>query len=140
MPIQYTRMTRPIQTDGLLPWRGCTPRVAWLLRALALLAFLGMLNVLPKRLVVYGPQQTVETLNPKIGVHTRLTDEVDEWKVQRALQMVREMGSPWIVEYFPWGYSEPSKGRYSWGHADRVVDHALARQRALDSYRRMQAG
>jgi len=96
------------------------------LRLAVLLALVGMLNKLPKRLVVYGPPQTVETTNPIIGVHTRLTDEVDDWKIQRTLQMVREMGSPWIVEYFPWGYYEPQEGRYQWGHPDTVINHAVA--------------
>jgi GH35 family endo-1,4-beta-xylanase len=96
------------------------------LSALALLACLWCLNKLPQRLIVMGPPQTVVTTNPKMGVHTRLTDEVEEWKIQRTLEMVREMGSPWIVEYFPWGYYEPSKGAYDWAHADLVVDHAVA--------------
>ncbi len=60
-----------------------------------------------------------------MGVHTRLTDEVEEWKIKRTLQMVREMGAPWIVEYFPWGYYEPKKGVYNWAHPDVVVKHAL---------------
>jgi hypothetical protein len=47
-------------------------------------------------------QQRVETTNPKAGIHTRLTDEVEVWKIKRTLEMVREMGAPWIVEYFPW--------------------------------------
>jgi hypothetical protein len=38
--------------------------------------------------------------------------------------MVREMGAPWMVEYFPWPYIEPSKGNYSWSHADAVIKHA----------------
>jgi hypothetical protein len=97
-----------------------------LLRALFLLLFLWSVNKAPKRLVVYGPVQAVQTLNPKIGVHTRLTDEVEEWKIQRTLEMVRTMGSPWIVEYFPWGYYEPSKGDYAWGHPDVVINHAVA--------------
>lgn len=95
------------------------------LRVLFLLAVLHLLNRLPERLVVMGATQTVTTLNAKIGVHTRLTDEVEPWKIQRTLQMVRQMGSPWIVEYFPWAYYEPSKGRYDWAHADLVVDHAV---------------
>lgn len=85
----------------------------WLLRA-------------PEPIVRIGRPQQVQTANPKMGVHTRLTDEVEEWKIQRTLQMVREMGAPWIVEYFPWGYYEPEKGRYDWGHADLVVNHARA--------------
>ena len=57
-----------------------------------------------------GEPLTVRTVNPVMGMHTRLTDEVEEWKIARTLQMVREMGAPWLVEYFPWAYSEPSKG------------------------------
>ncbi len=95
------------------------------LRAAFLLLVLYSLNRLPERLVLLGEPQTVTTLNQKIGVHTRLTDEVEPWKIQRSLQMVRQMGSPWVVEYFPWAYYEPSKGRYDWGHADLVVDHAI---------------
>ncbi|NLX42779.1 MAG: hypothetical protein GXY79_04780, partial [Chloroflexi bacterium] len=63
----------------------------------------------PTRLVTVGEPQQVETLHPKIGLHTRLTDEVEEWKIQRSLQMVREMGASWIVEYFPWAYYEPRR-------------------------------
>ena len=74
--------------------------------------------------VVLDPPQKVTTVNPVVGVHTRLTDEVEEWKIQRTLQLVRQMGSPWIVEYFPWPYIEPARGRYSWGHADTVIQLA----------------
>lgn len=80
----------------------------------------------PAPLVVPGPRQIVATRNPKLGLHTRLTDEVEPWKIKRSLQMVREMGAPWIVEYFPWAYYEPDKGRFDWTHADLVVDHAVA--------------
>mgnify|MGYP007118539961 CR=1 FL=1 len=54
--------------------------------------------------VSLGPQQVVVTANPKLGIHTRLTDEVEEWKIKQTLEMVREMGAPWVVEYFPWAY------------------------------------
>lgn len=79
--------------------------------------------------VTLGPQQSVDTTNPKVGIHTRLTDEVEEWKIKRSLEMVREMGSPWIVEYFPWAYVEHEPGRYDWSHADQVIAHA--RQQGL---------
>jgi hypothetical protein len=78
----------------------------------------------PHVLVVLDPPQHVITANPLVGVHTRLTDEVEEWKIQRTLRMVREMGSPWVVEYFPWPYIEPAKGDYNWSHADAVIKHA----------------
>ena len=74
--------------------------------------------------VPLGPQRAVETINPKMGVHTRLTDEVEEWKIKRTLEMVREMGAPWIVEYFPWAYIEPRMGQYNWNHTDEVIEHA----------------
>jgi hypothetical protein len=74
--------------------------------------------------VPLGPQQTVLTINPKMGVHTRLTDEVEPRKIKRTLEMVREMGAPWIVEYFPWSYLEPLPGIHNWTHADLVVNHA----------------
>ena len=78
----------------------------------------------PRGIVLLGPQQRVESVNPKIGVHTRLTEEVEEWKIKRSLELVREMGASWIVEYFPWAYYEPEKGVYTWEHADIVVAHA----------------
>lgn len=77
-------------------------------------------------LVIIGPPHRVVTINPKMGVHTRLENEVEEWKIKRTLEMVREMGAPWIVEYFPWAYYEPRKGYFNWSHPDKVVDHALA--------------
>ena len=89
---------------------------------LALLCLLAGAPVTP--LVALGPQQTVHSANPKIGVHTRLTDEVEAWKIKRTLEMVREMGASWIVEYFPWAYHEPSPGSWNWSHADEVIDHA----------------
>jgi hypothetical protein len=90
-----------------------------LLGAVALLAGV---PVFP--LVALGPQQIVHSINPKMGIHTRLTDEVEPWKIKRTLEIVREMGTTWIVEFFPWAYYEPAKGRFDWTHADLVVDHA----------------
>jgi hypothetical protein len=68
----------------------------------------------------------VETINAKVGIHTRLTDEVEAWKIQRSLTLVREMGAPWVVEYFPWAYIEPVRGKFSWDHSDLVIQHALS--------------
>ena len=96
------------------------------LRAFILFALVYVTSAPVQRLVTVGEQQQVETNNPVIGVHTRLTDEVEEWKIQQTLVMVREMGASWIVEYFPWAYYEPEKGVYDFGHADMVIEHALA--------------
>jgi hypothetical protein len=94
----------------------------WRLALMAILVLLAGTPAYP--LVALGPQQTVYSINPKMGIHTRLTDEVEPWKIKRTLEMVREMGATWIVEYFPWAYYEPSPGRFDWVHADLVVDHA----------------
>ena len=92
---------------------------------MAVLALLCLVAGAPvKPLVALGPQQTVQSINPEIGVHTRLTDEVEPWKIKRTLEMVREMGASWIVEYFPWAYHQPSPGGWNWRHADVVIDHA----------------
>ncbi|MHB0877018.1 MAG: beta-galactosidase [Anaerolineae bacterium] len=98
-----------------------------LFRAAALGTAVAVLGTQPRPLVALGPQQQVATCNPKLGVHTRLTDEVEEWKVKRTLEMVREMGARWVVEYFPWAYCEPRRGVLDWSHADTVIAHA-ARQ------------
>ena len=78
----------------------------------------------PQPFVTLGPQQIVVTHNALVGVHTRFVDEAETWKIKRGLEMIRQMGAPWIVEFFPWAYYEKSKGRFDWGSADRIVDHA----------------
>ncbi len=112
--------------QGLLsaiPTRLRRVRPAHLLR-LALAIFILWAVRPPHVLIVLDPPQQVVTANPVVGVHTRLTDEVEEYKIQRTLQMVREMGAPWTVEYFPWPYIEPEKGEFAWGHSDAVIKHA----------------
>lgn len=94
-------------------------------RLLALVLLLSALQPAPV-LVTYGPRQAVHTTQPILGVHTRLTDEVEEWKIQRSLRMVREMGASWIVEFFPWAYYQASDGSVAWEHIDQVVGHAEA--------------
>lgn len=90
-------------------------------------ALLALIWLRPRAAVTVGPQQTVTGINPRLGVHTRLTDEVEEWKVRRTLEMVREMGAFWIVEYFPWAYVEPERpGQGEWQHSDMVMRHARA--------------
>jgi hypothetical protein len=103
--------------DSLRDWQ----RVA----RVVLLALVCLLAGVPGQpLVALGPQQAVRSVNPKMGVHTRLTDEVEPWKIKRTMEMVREMGASWIVEYFPWAYHEPTPGGWNWSHADLIVDHA----------------
>ncbi len=100
-------------------------------RVLANAARLGLAILLfswvhpPQPSAALGPRQTVQTNHPLLCVHTRLTDEVEPWKVLLSLQMVRQMGAPTIVEYFPWAYYEPRPGSFGWSHADMVVNDAV---------------
>ncbi len=94
--------------------------------ALQLAALLALLIVVrpPEPLIQLGPQQQVHTRNELAGLHTRFVDEVEPWKIQRGLSMVREMGVPWVVEFFPWAYYEKTREQFDWRSADQIVDHA----------------
>ncbi|MBN2470001.1 MAG: beta-galactosidase [Anaerolineae bacterium] len=100
-----------------------TAAIRWGLRIGLIVLLLGLLRPTPPRAVL-GPPQTVATTQPLLCMHTRLVDEVDEWKIQRSLVMVRELGADTIVEFFPWAYFEPDPGVFSWGQADRIFTHA----------------
>lgn len=97
----------------------------WLLRVAILIVVISPLRAAPPRPVA-TPPQTVQTTQPLLCMHTRLIDEVDEWKIQRSLQLVRELGAATIVEFFPWAYLEPEEGHFDWRQADRIVAHAEA--------------
>lgn len=99
-------------------------RLSHLLLAILALAIGGMGAPTPISIPL-GPPQQVITSNPLVGIHTRLTDEVETWKIQRTFQMVREMGAPWVVEFFPWPYIEPKAGKFDWSHSDTVVNQAV---------------
>jgi polysaccharide biosynthesis protein PslG len=95
----------------------------WVVRTFIAWIVLGALAPAPPRAPL-GEPQTVETEHPIVCAHTRLIDEVDEWKIQRSLQMVREMGATSIVEFFPWAYIETSNNHFDWGSTDRIVRQA----------------
>lgn len=105
---------------------GCFRLSRYVISAIILLLSAGVLTASVAHTdAPLGPPHQVRTTNPKVGVHTRLTDEVEAAKIRRTLEMVREMGARWIVEYFPWAYIEPLPGLYDWKHADLVIDHAI---------------
>ncbi|MBI2863364.1 MAG: endo-1,4-beta-xylanase [Chloroflexi bacterium] len=90
--------------------------------AVVLLLFLGLTSYVPPPAVL--ARLPLETRHPIVSVHTRLTEEVEARKIVRTLALAGGMGAAWAVEYFPWAYIEPEKGRYDWRHADLVVDAA----------------
>ncbi|MCC6629930.1 MAG: hypothetical protein IT340_21335 [Chloroflexi bacterium] len=70
--------------------------------------------------------RVVQTLNPKVGIHTRLTDEGSTERITRTYRMVRQMGAAWVVEYLPWPYVQGgTPDDADWRHADRLVDRAV---------------
>lgn len=72
-----------------------------------------------------GPQQTVQTINSKIGVHLRLNGTGDEAALAEQLSQVRDMGATWVVDLFPWAYIQPRGPRsFDWRGADLLVAHA----------------
>jgi hypothetical protein len=95
----------------------------WSIRLILIAILLMQLTPAPPRAIL-GPPQTVQTTQPLLCMHTRLIDEVEEWKIQRTLVMVREMGADTIVEFFPWAYIEREEGVYKWRQADRIIAHA----------------
>ncbi|HEY1014969.1 MAG TPA: cellulase family glycosylhydrolase, partial [Herpetosiphonaceae bacterium] len=71
------------------------------------------------------PQQTVRTLHPGVGVHTRLGGLGDEAAIERTLAQVREMGATYIVDLFPWAYVQPrSPHAFDWHGSDMLIKHA----------------
>lgn len=97
--------------------------VAFAVRVWLVLWILRDLSPAPPRVRLDSPQ-TVATQHPVVCAHTRLTDEIEEWKIQRTLQLVREMGAATIVEFFPWAYVESQRGSYDWTLPDRIMRHA----------------
>lgn len=78
----------------------------------------------PALWVTLDAPQTVHTNNPQMCVHTRLIDEVPEYRMQLTFQAVREMGASTIVEFFPWAYVEGTRGVDDWQQADKIFRHA----------------
>lgn len=104
----------------LIHWRSLR---FWLPRTLILWGLLSLIAPENSRAPLQSPQQVI-THKPQVCVHTRLNDEVHEWKIQRSLQLTREMGADTIVEFFPWAYFEPEKGQFRWDQADKIIRHA----------------
>ncbi|MBI2861627.1 MAG: cellulase family glycosylhydrolase [Chloroflexi bacterium] len=79
------------------------------------------------------------------GINTFLDQEVEDWKIRRTLEMIRNAGFTMIRQQFPWNYIEPTqKGEYwdykngdqsSWVPFDRLV--ALAQEYGIEIVARL---
>lgn len=110
----------------LKTWRALKTQRELLSGTLALALLIALVRTVhpPQKVVTLGPQQQVRTRNPIAGVHTRFVEEVEAWKIKRGAEMIRLMGAPWMVEFFPWAYYEREKGIYDFSGAERIVRHA----------------
>lgn len=99
------------------------PLIRWLPRIIVLWIIGSAIRPMTSRAPLVD-QQVVETIKPQVCVHTLLENEVFEWKIQRSLELVREMGADTIVQFFPWAYFEPEDNVYTWRQADLIVRHA----------------
>ena len=68
--------------------------------------------------------RVVKTAKPHVCAHTLLENEVEEKKILRSLELVRELGATTIVQFFPWAYAETRAEHFSWDRFDRIVRHA----------------
>jgi hypothetical protein len=67
----------------------------------------------------------VETRNPKVGIHLRLTGTDNEAELAAQLNAVREMGATYVVDLFPWAYVQPRGPQsFEWRGADLLIAHA----------------
>src|SRR5688572_30717355 len=98
-------------------------RLAWAARGLIAVFLIAQIAPPSLRVTLDAPQ-TVITQRPKLCVHTRLIEEVPEFRMQQTLRAVREMGADTIVEFFPWAYVERVQGIDDWTQADKIFKHA----------------
>ncbi len=92
--------------------------------SLVLFFLLVMLLRSPERGFLPGEQQVVKTANPSVCLHTLLENEVQEEKIWRSLELVRELGATTIVQFFPWAYIETKDDQFSWTRADMIIRFA----------------
>ena len=118
-------MIRHFQADRLSLYTHLLkqPLIRWLPRLILVWVIVSNISPMASRAPL-GEQQIVESTKPHVCVHTMLENEVFEWKIQRSLELVREMGADTIVQFFPWAYFEQADGRYNWNQADLIVRHA----------------
>ncbi len=81
----------------------------------------------------YHPRRLIPNtdVNP-YGVNVFLSQEVEDWKLDKTLRMAQEAGIGWIKQQFVWEEIEPEKGRFiipgtvisTWAKYDKIVDMA----------------
>lgn len=65
-------------------------------------------------------------VNP-YGVNTFLEREVETWKIDRTLDLIKQAHIGWIKQQFLWAGIETAKGTYNWTKWDAIVNKATSR-------------
>ncbi len=96
----------------------------------------------PRDTTDFAPMKYTD-VNP-FGINTFLEQEVEEAKIRKSLQMIRDAGFHWIRQEFPWeDIEKPLKGQFydvrylkiTWEKYDRIV--ALAQEYGLEIVARL---
>ncbi|MBI3914390.1 MAG: cellulase family glycosylhydrolase [Chloroflexi bacterium] len=96
----------------------------------------------PRDTADFAPMKYAD-VNP-FGVNVFLEQEVEEAKIRRSLQMIRDAGFHWIRQEFPWeDIEKPGKGQFydvkyskpTWDKYDRIVE--LAQEYGLEIVARL---
>jgi hypothetical protein len=134
-------LTRDSIHQTLADWTG-EEELEWQLKGLY---YLGVsLLQPPYDTADFAPMKYVD-VNP-FGINVFLEQEVEEWKIHKSLQLIRDAGFHWIRQQFPWeDIEKPRKGQYwdtkynksTWDKYDRIVE--LARAYGLEIVARLDA-
>ncbi len=90
-------------------------------------------SVLPERPASAADAADMQSRVPPYGINVFLEQEVEAWKIERSLDLVRQTGSGWIRQQLLWTEVEhPARGQFidratggdSWAKYDRIVEAA----------------
>jgi hypothetical protein len=107
------------------------------------LGYLALSAIQPARATADFAPMKYADVNP-FGINAFLEQEVEESKIRKSLQMIRDAGFHWIRQEFPWeDIEKPSKGQFwdtkynqsTWDKYDRIVE--LAREYGLEIVARL---
>jgi hypothetical protein len=112
----------------------------WQLRGLG---YLALSLIQPARDTADFAPMKYTDVNP-FAINTFFDQEVEEWKIRKSLELIRDAGFHWIRQEFPWeDIEKPAKGQHwetkfgysTWLKYDRIVE--LAREYNIEIIARL---
>jgi hypothetical protein len=132
-------LARDSISQSLADWTG-EEETEWQIKGLYYLALAAIQE--SHETADFAPMKYTD-VNP-FGINVFLEQEVEEAKIRKSLELIRDAGFHWIRQEFPWEDIEmPSKGQYwdvkynksAWQKYDRIVE--LAREYGLEIVARL---